>query len=528
MLKHVFKKIIRLIEDNQTLFTQAYELNVLSTANSDYSSYKHIDFYAIDAEACIVHKLQRMEYYLGAMNTLATTLHTRSESNSVTLAVISEISEIEGLLTAKQKKLVQQQSKIPQGMLDVKRALLISKASRISHVNKEETALKQQCETLQLFMRELNVHYTSIIKEGGNLYFVLEKITGLYWKKLHEYTARLRQLRHDLTCSTHLTNEGLLLKTCITRAHDILPAERSTNKELKRLAAPGTSCAQKRELLGLIGFSSTTGIDACIHLSHRKKRFFHMPNNEDMYHFDYDPTEDLADTGGYCFGESILFIHSLSLGKFKGFCPEPALINYQLDQTRELKFDKITLGQAETIVSEQSYHQTLQWVDVKHLFLDNPNFNPGDICGIHFSMNDYTKSKRDFTAGHIAVVAKLDTSLSPYKYVVFEKEFGVFGLEDDESLEYILSKTLFPLYEQMHYSKIRLVKYGEATPETYSLIGSIRPTSSRLPRPLATCKNLAYKRDSSIVSPQFFQTQSADILDRGATKDNTATHLLRR
>ncbi len=89
MLKHVFKKIIRLIEDNQTLFTQAYELNVLSTANSDYSSYKHIDFYAIDAEACIVHKLQRMEYYLGAMNTLATTLHTRSESNSVTLAVIS-------------------------------------------------------------------------------------------------------------------------------------------------------------------------------------------------------------------------------------------------------------------------------------------------------------------------------------------------------------------------------------------------------------------------------------------------------
>lgn len=182
-------------------------------------------------------------------------------------------------------------------------------------------------------------------------------------------------------------------------------------------------------------------------------------------------------TGGNCFGESMMFIQSLSAGKFKRICPESGLINFQIDQTNQLKFEKQTLGEGETLVSAESKFKSLQWKDIKNVFLENPDFHPGDLCGFIFSMNEYTKSQRDFIPRHIAVIAKLDTKTCPYKYVVFEKELGTFGLVDDESLSYLMSHHLIPLYRGMHYSQIKLVKYGEATKATYQLINSIKPHS---------------------------------------------------
>lgn len=73
------------------------------------------------------------------------------------------------------------------------------------------------------------------------------------------------------------------------------------------------------------------------------------------------------------------------------------------------------------------------------------------------------------------VVAKLDTNLNPYKYIIYEKDFGAFGLTDDESLEYLISEQILPLYRGMNYSKIKLVKYGEASTETYDLLNKIKP-----------------------------------------------------
>ena len=95
-------------------------------------------------------------------------------------------------------------------------------------------------------------------------------------------------------------------------------------------------------------------------------------------------------------------------------------------------------------------------------------------------MNSYTRSQRVFTAKHFAVVAKLDVTITPYKYIVFEQEFGAFGLEDDESLEYIINNVLLLLYAGMNYSKIKLVQYGQATQDIYDLLGKMKPILGNL------------------------------------------------
>ncbi len=250
-----------------------------------------------------------------------------------------------------------------------------------------------------------------------------------------------------------------------------MPSQKHIINALKILSKPGN----KTEAIERIGFFSPNGREACIQLSRWGKKFFYIPRSEEMYHFDYDPKEDLNDTGGNCFGESMMFIHFLSKGVIRWLCPEAGLINFQLDQTRNLKFKKTILGEGETVVSESSPHDSIQWEDMMPVLLDNPYFKPGSLCGVIFSMNDYTKAHREFTAGHIIVLAKLDTKLNPYRYIVYEKDFGAFGLSDDESLEYLINKKILPLYRGLNYSKVKLVKYGKASTETYDLLNEIKP-----------------------------------------------------
>jgi len=235
----------------------------------------------------------------------------------------------------------------------------------------------------------------------------------------------------------------------------------------------------KTNFVATLGFSDSTAVGCCNRLQRLGKNFFYLPHSNDKYHFDYNPNDDLVGTGGDCFGQSMMIISSLAQGKFKWLCPEAGLLNYQLDQSRPLPspFTKETIASAETEVSDESEHDSPQWSDLQQVFSDE-QMKAGDLCGLTFAMNSYTMSQRSFTAGHIAVVAKLDTERSLYKYIVFEKEYGVFGLVDDASLELVV-KQIMDMYKGMSYSKAKLVKYGEATDNTYELISSIKPVNSQ-------------------------------------------------
>ena len=475
MLKFVLRKLINLLEENSDFLIEENEKELLKKAQMELKNYKHINFYSINAETLIKNKINQVQVYIKELNKLADRLKKSPIVNTDIDKLISKISNVLAIFEKKQNHLLKLQSKIPEGMLDVKRALYISMDSSLSKSPQEETNLKKHFTDLKLFMSRLNEQYSTVIQQGGSLDTLLLNATTFYWTKLFGYTKLLKQNLFCLENSNQLTPAGHLALRCLKSALPKAPSQGEIDKALSLLKKVGKSEMSTQSTMKEIGFCSKNSREACLYLSQLGKLFFHMPHNENMYHFDYDPTDDLADTLGNCFGESMLFIHSLSKGTFKRICPEFGLINFQLDQSLTLKFQKQTLGQAETNVSAQSKYQSLQWEDTRNLFLNNLRFNPGDLCGITLTMNDYTKSKKSILSGHIAVVAKLDTRLSPYKYLVFEKELGALGLVDDESLEYVISQQVLPIYESSNYSQIKLIKYGEATKATYDLLTNIKP-----------------------------------------------------
>jgi hypothetical protein len=477
MLKITLTNITRFLETNRDFLTSEHAKQLLEKTKLSITTHKSMNFYAMNVDAQLVNLFENIHDYITDMQQLAETLRMQVGR----APQLSEIEHYISLLEKKSQKICHFRDSIPQGMLDVKRTMFFAKAVVFSTSPEEDASLKQHFSILRAYMSSLNDQYTAIISQGGSVYSFLAKITSLYWTKLHDYTQHLKQLYAYLKHSSYLTNEGQFIIRCFDVAIGKLPSEQLINRAIKQL---NTSKKSIKNTLKNVGFFSRSGEIACVTLSEWTKPFFHMPSSDSIYHFDYQPDEDLAGTGGNCFGESMTFIQALCIGKFKHFCPEPALINFQLDQTHTLKFGKETLGVAETVVSEGSQYHSLQWEDIKQVLIANPDFKAGDICGFHLAMNDYTKAKRSFTPGHIAVVAKLDPTLSPYHYIVFEKDFGAFGVGDEASLAYLLRDVLLPLYEGMNYSKLRLVKYGEATDATYRLLGAVKPLDCASPRGL--------------------------------------------
>ncbi|HAT8180129.1 TPA: type IV secretion protein Dot [Legionella pneumophila] len=471
MIKDILNTIASLIEENIEVFASEREKKLLQKVKVDLASFNPINFYALDAEKQITNALELIESYCIEMSRILDELNHQSSSVLANENLISKIKNILTDLKNKQNKIHQLRDKIPEGMLDIKRALYIAESSFLSKSQPEEKELKSKFKLIKQFMSDLDKEYLDLMKKGGLLSSILLATTTLYWTKLRVYSVLVNQCHISLQKSHQLTEEGQLALRCFNSAVQKMPSKKSILNALKILS----KLNNKAESIEKIGFFSPNGREACIQLARWGKPFFYIPRSEEMYHFDYDPKEDLNDTGGNCFGESMMFIHFLSKGAIRWLCPEAGLINFQLDQTRNLKFKKATLGEGETVVSDNSPHDSIQWEDMKPVLLDNPYFKPGSLCGVIFSMNDYTKAKREFTAGHIIVVAKLDIKLNPYKYIVYERDFGAFGLTDDESLEYLISEQILPLYRGMNYSKIKLVKYGEASTETYDLLNEIKP-----------------------------------------------------
>jgi hypothetical protein len=523
VLKFVLRKIIRLLKDNSSLLIEDREKELLIKANLDLTKYKPINFYAANPEILLKDKLNLLQNYINELTRLADRLKKLPAQNNAVDAFISEISKTLVLLENKQKQLVQIQTKIPEGMLDVKRALYLAKSSAaLSKSDTEETRLKKNLVVLKHFMSGLNDQYNEVIKQGGSLDSLLLKGADFYWGKLANLTKLVKQTLHCLENCSQLTPAGQLTLRCLKSVLLQIPSKKTINEALDLLkkAKEGTSTTQT--VIQKIGFYAPSSRDACLHLIKSGKQFFHMPHNDSMYHFDYDPTNDIADTLGNCFGESMLFIQALTMGTFKRICPESALINFQLDQSLTLKCQKQSLGQAETEVSAKSTHQSIQWEDLEKLLLTNSKFNSGDLCGIVFKMNGYTRSQQDVSSGHITVVAKLDTKLSPFKYIVSDKTIGTFGLVDDDSLAYVITELLLPMYEGANYSRAQLFKYGEATKATYTLLKGIKPISDN-----SEPKVVFYKKEvEKPYQTQFFASEPTENKGAEVKEQGIYTHPL--
>lgn len=481
MIEFIFNKTSRILREHPQLFASEHEQKLLNKMTLDKNNYSFINFYALNAEEQINNKLATIEVYLSDISRVLKKLKENSVPNTELIELINEFSGIIASLENKKDKIIRLKAIIPEGMLDIKRVLHAIDVDQaiLSNSIVDDSMLKHLFLVLKDFMKHANKDYNKIIKQGGSLDFILFETSKLYWMKLEDYRKNLKHVMAYLKQCATLTNSGDLVLRCCQNALAKIPATASALNFLGKWNLKQTTFDS---LINQIGFSSTTGQKIGRYLITSGKPFFHMPHNENRYHIDYEPTLDLAETGGNCVGESMMFIQDLSVGRFKRLCPEAGIVNFQLDQTKKLSFQKTVLGQAETDVSAVSKHQSLQWEDAKEILIDNPDFKEGDLCGIFFSMNEYTRAQRTFTPGHIAVVAKLDTSKSLYKYVVFEKEIGVFGLVDDESLEYIINKQIMNIYRGMNYSKMELTKYQEASPATYQFISLIQPVTEDAPK----------------------------------------------
>jgi hypothetical protein len=469
MLQFVLRKMHDVLEENIVLFSETDAEKVLAQLKKDIKNYKSIDFYHPRAAELLEQTSKLVSTYLRAMNALKG--HTSALSTSPAQArVLQQLENILASLNGKEIKLERLREHIPKGMLDVKRALTIT--GPFSESEAENTNLLKRLEFIKNFLIQINSQYVAFIQQKTTLNELMWNTTAFYWEKLAEYKALVQHCSNELEHST-LTTSGMFVLECFNAALKQIPSTPTFEY---------TSARGRAKLLKEFGFYAKEAIACCRKLSKLGKTYFHLPHHNDKYHFDYDPTADLCATGGDCFGQCMTFIGSLMKGDFKLIRPPISLINFQLDQNRPWTVsEKAFIAGAETEVSAESSYDSLQWDDLKSVFSNEAGFLPGCICGLNFTMNDYTRAKRDFTAGHIAVVAKLDQRLSPYKYVVYEKELGAFGLDDEESLELVI-KTILDLYLGMNYSKAKLIKYGEASAASYVLLRSIQNVSLTTPR----------------------------------------------
>ena len=482
MIQYILSNVSSWLSHNSELLDRE-EFKILSqNIKQDLDKYQFIDFYAVDAKAQLKDKMHQIKGYQKQLLDCQDMVLDKIDNPSNCNALLEKINIYQEQMASKLKKVIHYQEIIPQGMLDIKRILYLKESSDLSFNHIENNKLLELIKEIHQAMIGFNKNYTILIKKGApevDDYF--KSLTIFYWQSIEKHQKGLLKLKELFGSCNQLTKCGLLAIKCVNNAIRQFPKD---NIKIKLRAISQTNKSISDKLSKNNNFLSKAGVSLCKYLSSTDRPFFYVPSSADCYHIDYNPNDDFANTGGNCFGEFNSFLQYIKKGSLKLFCPETNIINYQLDQSRSFSFGKKTLGQSETNIHHGSKHQHVQWNDVRNLFINNPKFEVGSICGMHFSMNPTTKSNRSFTAGHIAAIAKLDQTKSPYKYLVFEKDFGIFGISRDEDLGKVF-QTISDLYRGMNYGILKLVKYGNVTKQTYDLVGSIAPLQTTIKKGFA-------------------------------------------
>ncbi|HHT9838123.1 TPA: type IV secretion protein Dot, partial [Legionella pneumophila] len=142
MIKDILNTIASLVEENIVVFASERGKQLLQKIKADLASFKPINFYALDAEKQIKDALKLIESYCIEMNRILDELNHQSSVSLANEKLINKIKNILTNLKNKQNKINLLREKIPEGMLDVKRALYIAKNSFLSESEPEEKELR--------------------------------------------------------------------------------------------------------------------------------------------------------------------------------------------------------------------------------------------------------------------------------------------------------------------------------------------------------------------------------------------------
>lgn len=223
MIEFVFHKVSRLLTEYAHILNDESEKKLLNKIKSDLSSYQFINFYAVRVDLQCDNKLKMIDDYLQDIGLLERKLRrTPSPGHEITF-LINELKATLISLAEKKAKILRLKAKIPEGILDTKRALFVANADALSYSTQEDTKLKTQLDALKEFMKGANRAYNVLIRQGGTLSVILYGITALYWIKLHEFRVMLTQTIADVE-SSDLTPTGKLAQRSLVSALGRIPS----------------------------------------------------------------------------------------------------------------------------------------------------------------------------------------------------------------------------------------------------------------------------------------------------------------
>lgn len=288
--------------------------------------------------------------------------------------------------------------KIPDGMLDVKRALSIEqelrftqqtiemKIKRLNDLTEESkkndlrneiAALQEKEKALPYIaysdLKEVDVKikdmlndliwlmtssikgYQKVAVSGGDLDAYLHQTTGFYWETLYLYRKTVCAIDDYIQNHKHdLTAEGKLVAECLRCAVSKIPDETAIKDALEQVkrvdenpdnrADEYDTCVASQD----VRFYKKEAIELVDTLFEEKNDapFFFIPYHSGNYVLDHPARTDLAGALGNCYGETQMFLQRINQDKpaFNNICPQTDLVNFQLNQSRQSGQLSIHLG----------------------------------------------------------------------------------------------------------------------------------------------------------------------------------------
>jgi len=424
----------------------------------------------------------------------------------------------------KHKKLAE---KIPEGMVDVKKALylLVARKQAENTIEKHEKKLltmtggsdKAALENtvkelksslafsdsadedanivamlteLRLLMKNSVSGYRDIAIKGGELNGFLQDTTAFYWENLYLYRETLSAVNGYLKGATNLSDKGKFIARCVDEALNDMPPKESIVTALAKVDKVDTSLSARAKVYETPKKRATdTGFYQLIATSFiedlfkkNSGSFFYIPYNSTVYTLDHPAHQDFSDALGNCYGESSMFLQRINgvNPTFNNICPERDLLNFQLDQTRNIagQQEKFELGavKKDKDVDLTKSDNNVKWDDIKDILLKEVDSKKnGDLCLI--KLGDATVAGHATSVGHVLGLIKMKNP-SPYKYVVYDYNFGAVGLTSDEQLKLYVDNLLD------HYCafySFKLEKQGELSDAGASFISGIGALNAPAP-----------------------------------------------
>ncbi len=413
----------------------------------------------------------------------------------------------EGPVTAKLKKeiieLQERQSALPPIQFST------------SKVTDEE--IKLMLENLRELMSSSVKEYQKLTLEGGELNTYLQKTTGFYWENLLLFSKTVKAIQKKLKNNNDsLEPQGTMLAECINESLNHIPSEDIINQARSKLMEVDKNLqSRKTEHFAKINeipirFYKGSALAICNKaISESNEPIFYIPYNAENYALDF-PHIDFSNTLGNCFGENHAFLKQIN-GKepsLNNICPSKDLMNFQLEQSRQAGTMKKELGTYTGDLTKEG--KFAKWENIKSFLTQKPDSKKhGDVCWLKFTGARVDGHEKN--VAHAIGFIKMNNP-SPYKYILYDYNFGPMGFSNDKQLEIYIKHLFEGEKAYFPYSQCTLEKVDEVSNEGQLFISGIKSLQSPDPQ-IKECNRFYWNKDKLMQFMSYFDssTSASDI-----------------